>query len=68
MRKQTLIMLLLVLVALGGHPAPGRAAPADLKTLGKGGTALTLNLYRQLVAKEEGNIFFSPYSISMARP
>lgn len=47
-------------------PAPGQTAAADLKTLGKGGTAFTLNLYRQLVAKEEGNIFFSPYSISLA--
>jgi len=46
--------------------APGQAAAADLETLGKGGTAFTLNLYRQLVAKEEGNIFFSPYSISLA--
>jgi len=47
-------------------PAPGQTAAADLKTLGKGGTGFTLNLYRQLVAKEEGNIFFSPYSISLA--
>jgi serpin B len=47
-------------------PAPGQAAAADLETLGKGGTAFTLKLYRQLVAKEEGNIFFSPYSISLA--
>ncbi len=47
-------------------PIPGLAESADLETLGKGGTAFTMNLYRQLATKEKGNIFFSPYSISLA--
>ena len=60
------IMAALLFVTSAFLPAPGQAAVTDLETLGKGGTAFTLNLYRQLVAKEEGNIFFAPYSISLA--
>ena len=66
-RLSTVAFMAAVLFATSALlPAPGQAAAADLETLGKGGTAFTLNLYRQLVAKEEGNIFFSPYSISLA--
>jgi serpin B len=46
--------------------APIRAASADLQALGQGGAGFTLNLYHQMLAKEKGNIFFSPYSISLA--
>ncbi len=60
------IMAAVIFAASTLLPTPGQAAVADLETLGKGGTAFTLNLYRQLAAKEKGNIFFSPYSISLA--
>ena len=38
---------------------------ADLSTLVDGNTAFALDLYRELSA-EEGNIFYSPYSLSVA--
>lgn len=65
-RSMVAIMAAVLFAAAALLPGPGRAAPADLETLGQGGTAFTLNLYRQLAAKEKGNIFFSPYSISLA--
>ena len=60
------IMAAVLVAASVFLPIPGRAAPAELQALGQGSTAFTLNLYRQLAAKEKGNIFFSPYSISLA--
>ncbi len=65
-RSMVAIMAAVFLAAAAFHPSPGRAAAADLETVARGGTAFTLNLYRQLAAQEKGNIFFSPYSISLA--
>lgn len=39
--------------------------PSDLGELGKGNQEFALDLY-QVLSKQEGNIFFSPYSISLA--
>ena len=60
------IIVSLLLVLSLTCTAPVLAASADLKALGQGGAGFTLNLYQQLLAKEKGNIFFSPYSISLA--
>ncbi len=40
-------------------------APDQLKTLVGGNSAFALDLYRQLAA-QQGNLFYSPYSISLA--
>jgi serpin B len=42
-----------------------KAIDADARTLVEGNTAFALDLYQQL-RQEEGNLFFSPYSISTA--
>ncbi|MBM4285892.1 MAG: serpin family protein [Deltaproteobacteria bacterium] len=61
------IMAAVTFAAASLLPGPGLAAPAeDLHSLGKGNAAFALNLYRQMLAKEKGNLFFSPYSISLA--
>jgi serpin B len=41
------------------------AGPDDISTLVEGNTAFALNLY-QILKDEEGNLFYSPYSISEA--
>lgn len=45
--------------------AGARALPADLKALAEGNAGFAPGLYREL-ASSEGNLFFSPYSISAA--
>jgi serpin B len=42
------------------------AKTADLVTLVKGNTDFALDLYRELAKEERGNLFYSPYSISIA--
>lgn len=39
---------------------------ADLEALVAGNNAFALNLYQQLIQEKSGNIFYSPYSISLA--
>ena len=70
-------LLLLVAVACGdapGHSAEvrstkARATPsavaAELKELASGNNAFAFDLY-QVLAREDGNLFYSPYSISLA--
>lgn len=41
------------------------AAPADLQSLAQGNTAFALDLYQDLHS-QSGNLFYSPYSISIA--
>ena len=50
----------LMLVQVAGNAA------ADVKTLVKDNTAFAIDLYQKLRTSSEGNIFFSPYSISTA--
>ncbi len=45
--------------------AAAEAPPADLQALTAGNTAFALDLY-QTLRKDEGNLFFSPHSISLA--
>lgn len=41
-------------------------AKADLEVLVRGNNAFALSLLRQLAAEEDGNLFASPYSVSLA--
>ncbi len=45
--------------------APG-VTEEDLQTLSAGNAAFALELYQQLRQEDEGNLFYSPYSISLA--
>jgi serpin B len=45
--------------------SPGEGRAVDMQSIVRGNSAFAWNLYAQL-RKEEGNLFFSPYSISMA--
>jgi len=56
--------LTLMVIAILGN-APSRGAEMDIKTLARDNTAFALSLYGKL-APTEGNLFFSPYSISSA--
>jgi serpin B len=49
---------------LGRDPAPD-IGPGELTALVEGNTAFAFELYRELAA-DEGNLFFSPHSISVA--
>lgn len=42
-----------------------KASSADMKSVVKGNTGFALDLY-SVLKKEQGNLFFSPYSISTA--
>lgn len=54
----------LMLSAILGY-APARGAESDLKAMARDNTAFALSLYGKL-APTDGNLFFSPYSISSA--
>jgi serpin B len=69
--------LIHLLVALSGYAfltgaclmintSPGQAADTDLRQQRQGNTAFACDLYAKLKASKEGNIFFSPYSLSTA--
>lgn len=47
-------------------PYESHAGSANLDALAHGTSTFTLSLFQQILAKEKGNILFSPYSISMA--
>jgi serpin B len=61
--QSTTAILLLLLVSLTVLPLS--AGKTTTETLVKGNTAFAVKLYREL-ERTEGNIFFSPYSISTA--
>lgn len=58
------VTLPLALSGILGY-APARGAETDIKTLARDNTAFAVSLYGKL-APTEGNLFFSPYSISSA--
>ena len=43
-----------------------RAPRSDVRSVVTGDTSLAMGLYREFAAQADGNLFFSPYSISMA--
>jgi serpin B len=42
------------------------ATSADLQSLADGNSAFAWNLYQQLIKNDKGNLFYSPYSLSLA--
>lgn len=62
-----LVVLLSVLLAVGCRDTEAEAPEeeADTQAVVRGNTAFAADLYQQL-SKQEGNVFFSPYSISLA--
>src|SRR5581483_6907612 len=58
-----LLLLMLLITAFLWSPSPSVAQTNDLPPLATGNTAFALDLYSRLKAGE-GNLFFSPYSIS----
>ena len=62
--KRNLLVAMWVAVLCGGS-AFAAGASRDVRAVVKGNTAFALDLYRQLRTKD-GNLFFSPYSISTA--
>ncbi len=67
LRYLLLLPLILVLAAAASFPDPPAdpASPADTAAVVAGNTRFAIDLYRRLRAAE-GNLFFSPYSISTA--
>jgi len=63
------VCTLLIMVAVLGFSFPsgaGAAAAASHKSVVRGSTELAVDLYRELGQKQQGNLFFSPLSISTA--
>jgi serpin B len=66
MRPLCLLPLLgLALIALPTTAKEDKPAPADVRLVAKGNNSFAVGMYHQL-AKKEGNVFFSPFSISAA--
>ncbi len=61
-----LIGLLAALAGCGGTQHSTEDEDAELITLADSNHRFALDLYRRLVAEHEGNLFFSPYSVSSA--
>ena len=57
---------LLLVTALFPAQHVGGEQEADISALAEGNSRFALKLYRQLQQQQEGNLFFSPYSISAA--
>ncbi|MHC4664123.1 MAG: serpin family protein [Planctomycetota bacterium] len=65
-KKRCLVFGILLLAALPVVLAiAGNASQADVKAAVKGNSEFALNLFKEL-AKKEGNIFISPFSVSTA--
>ena len=60
--RSRLVFVTLFMTALISHPADTMAA-ADIESLAEGNTAFGLDLYAR-IKTTDGNLFFSPYSIS----
>jgi len=69
MKLRYLLLLPLLICVAAAASFPGKsvdpASPADAAAVSAGNTRFALDLYRQLRAAE-GNLFFSPYSMSTA--
>ena len=65
-----LCLLSIVVSACGNAVLPDRAGPSatdeEVNDLVRGNNVLAFDLYRTLSAGDDGNLFYSPYSISMA--
>jgi len=66
MRRTAFALLALGWAVIGTTACADRRSSDDLQALARGNNRAALDLYAQLGAKD-GNLFFSPYSISTAR-
>jgi len=65
-RRYQIAVVMFIMTLLGvSNITSAKASSPDMKSLVKGNTGFALDLYSAL-KKEEGNLFFSPYSISAA--
>ena len=66
MRRYQIAVVMFIMTLLGvSNIKSAKASSVDMKSLVKGNTGFALDLY-SVLKKEEGNLFFSPYSISAA--
>src|SRR4051812_37884117 len=65
MKRLLLLLLLLGLPAVSVPALATAAPPADVKAVVDGNTGFACDLYGKLRARE-GNLFFSPFSVSTA--
>ena len=66
-RKISIILIaILVVLFVDFHISLLTAKETDVKTLVEGNTKFAFDLYAKLKEEEEGNLFYSPYSISTA--
>ena len=63
--KYILLLLLILILTFSGTAVADGLLNKDTEQVVDGNTEFALDLYSQL-KKDEGNFFFSPYSISMA--
>ena len=61
-----IVVMSTVLCAMGGQAQVPKPAEGDLKTIVAGNNQFCFNLYKSLAEKESGNIFYSPFSVTMA--
>ncbi|MCX7995396.1 MAG: serpin family protein [candidate division WOR-3 bacterium] len=66
--RQFLIGLIFftIFCGMGGKAGIPRESDENIKTIVNGNNRFCFNLYKQLTEKESGNIFYSPFSITMA--
>ncbi|MGQ9534024.1 MAG: serpin family protein [bacterium] len=62
----SLIMVGGILFAMGSRAQSPEPANADMKSIVRGNNQFCFNLYQNLAQKVTGNIFYSPFSITMA--
>ncbi|MBN2543393.1 serpin family protein [bacterium] len=65
MKKSYLSLILGFIIAIAGCKTSNEASSQDLRLVVEGNTQFALELYSQL-RETDGNLFFSPYSISTA--
>ncbi len=65
-RLGALVVMAGLLTSGLGLPLQAQAGEAPTGAVVQGTAAFTLNLYRRLQARQPGNLFFSPYSVSLA--
>ena len=66
MRTTTTILTALALTACAAEPREITERTADVSAVADGNTAFAIDAYQATVETEDGNLFFSPFSISAA--
>jgi serine protease inhibitor len=61
------LILTVALLGCSNKPIPEHRVTPDVESVVKGNNDFALDLYAKLSAEQPGNLFFSPYSLSLAR-